>query len=137
MRAFIISLFVLCASSVFAGIGTGGGTPPAMQDALAQLMTGAPGDGGLFLEKDYLGLAVKGDLKQELTVYRAKFAPQSIRMSEVDFSTLSERKGNIDAVNLDGLNRSYTVEDGQSLDTLILKDRRELIRDAVNDTSQN
>jgi hypothetical protein len=137
MKAFMISTSLLCAYTAFAGIGTGGGTPPAMQDVLEQLMTRAPGDGGLFFEKDKLGLAVKGELNPQLTISKLRSAPQSIRMSEEDFSTLLMKKGDIDAVNFEGLSRSYKVEDGQTLDTLKLKDRRELIRDSVKDYSHD
>ncbi|HET9239251.1 MAG TPA: hypothetical protein VFO10_18470 [Oligoflexus sp.] len=132
MRALIISPSLLCAFTAFGGIGTGGGTPPAMQDVLEQLMAKAPGDGGLFIEKDKLGLAVKGELNPELTISKLRSVPQSVRMSDMDFSTLSLNKGDIDAINVEGVSRSYKVEDGQTLDTLTLKDRRELIRDSVS-----
>jgi hypothetical protein len=108
-----------------------------MQDVLEQLMTRAPGDGGLFFEKDKLGLAVKGELNPQLTISKLRSAPQSIRMTEEDFSTLLMKKGDIDAVNVEGLSRSYKVDDGQTLDTLTLKDRRELVRDSVKDSSHD
>ncbi|HET9237086.1 MAG TPA: hypothetical protein VFO10_07540 [Oligoflexus sp.] len=132
---FLVSLSLMAFGQVFAGGNIGGGTPPAMQDALAQLMSVDLGSGGLFVEKDKLGLAVKGKLNPELTVYKARFMPQSIRMSEEDFSTLSLKKGDIDAVNVEGVNRSYKVEDGEALDTLTLKDRRELMREAAGKSS--
>ncbi len=100
-------------------------------------MTRAPGDGGLFFEKDKLGLAVKSELNPQLTISKLRSAPQSIRMSEEDFLTLLMKKGDIDAVNVEGLSRSYKVEDGQTFDTITLKDKRELIRDSIKGESQD
>lgn len=136
-RVFLVSLGLMASGQVLAGGNIGGGTPPAMQDALAQLMGVDLGSGGLFLDKDKLGLAVKGELNPELTISKLRSAPQSVRMSEDDFSTLSLKKGNIDAINVEGVSRSYNVEDGQTLDTLTLKDRRELMREAVGTSSRN
>jgi hypothetical protein len=136
-RVFLVSLGLMASGQVLAGGNIGGGTPPAMQDALAQLMTVDLGSGGLFFEKDKLGLAVKGELNPELTISKLRSAPQSIRMSEEDFSTLLLKKGDIDAINVEGVNRSYKVEDGHMLDTLTLKDRRKLIRDSIKGSSQD
>ncbi|MDQ3234404.1 MAG: hypothetical protein M3Q07_21585 [Pseudobdellovibrionaceae bacterium] len=47
------------------------------------------------------------------------------------------KKGDIDAVNVEGLSRSYKVEDGQTFDTITLKDKRELIRDSIKGESQD
>lgn len=117
---------------VFAGVIGSGGTPPAIKDVLEQLSTKLPGEGGLYLDNDKLGLGVNGELHPDLTVSKFPQLPQSVRVSDIDFRTMALKKGNIDAVSLDGIQRSYRIEDGEVIDSLNLKDRRELIRESVD-----
>jgi hypothetical protein len=123
----ILAIVFVCPLA-FGGGTSGGGSPPAMQDALNALLSARESNiGQLYLNGEKLGLGVKGSLPSDLHVRRSA-TPMSLTVSGADFALMSERQGNIEALNTDGLLKSYKIEDGDSLDALILKDRRESIR---------
>ncbi len=118
----------LVSPMTYGGGTSGGGWPPAKEDALKQLMSSSEWDiGQLYKNGDNLGLGVKGSLSSDLRITRSA-TPMSLTVSDADFAIMAGRNGNIEALNTDGLLKSYKIEDGDSLDGLILTDRREAIR---------
>lgn len=145
-RTKIIALFgLLVGNSVYAGSTTGGGGPPAREKLLEQLLQAQPGTGGLYdLGNGDVGLGIKGDLVPNLTVVTMSNPSSGIPLSDIDFSTLKSIRGNIDVESIPAgnsqdpvtglpltLRSSYRIDDGNTMDALILKDRRTLIRNGV------
>lgn len=133
MKGIAFSIFILNASSAIAGGGMGGGTPPAREVLEQILMENQSISGGLFdLGNGKIGLGLKGSLEPELRIFKSGVQTQALKLSELDFD-LVRSNGTVDAVNLANLelNRSYAVEDGDSLGELLLRDRRQRSRESV------
>jgi hypothetical protein len=132
----------------FAGSTTGGGGPPAREKFLEQLLLAESGAGGLYeIDSGRLGLGIKGELSPDLRVITRANPGLGIPLSDIDFSSLKAIRGNIDVESIPAeisqdpvtglpstLRSSYRIEDGSTLDTLILTDRRTLIRNGVGNT---
>jgi len=129
-RAYLISIAIF-GQCALAGTMVGGGGPPAKTALLLELMSKAPGSAGLFDSGNKeLGLLVNGELPNELVVSPYSAAGSMVSTPDADFSLLTKKK-NIDAFSIDGAIRSFQIEDGDKLNTLILKDRRDLIRTSI------
>jgi hypothetical protein len=129
-------LLLVFTNQVNAGGGIGGSGPPA-KEALEQLMSVSDLNiARVYQNGEGLGLGVKGPLLSDLRITRSSAVPMSLTVSETDFVMMADRKGMIEASNTDGLMKSYKIEDGDSLDSLILKDRREAIRLGRKDLDQ-
>ncbi|HYX39163.1 MAG TPA: hypothetical protein VE954_39165 [Oligoflexus sp.] len=139
---------ILGISTAAAAGGTGGINPPAREKLLEELVQAQPGSGGLFdAGNGNLGLGIKHALNPELILSR--YNPMSgIPLTDIDFSALNARKGNIHVESISAsntlnstsgvpstLHASYRIEDGNTADTLLLKDRRVLMRNSVNEES--
>jgi hypothetical protein len=142
----ILSMFT--GNNAQAGGSMGGGGPPARENLIEQLMQAKPGAGGLYTTTEgSLGLGINSDLTPDLTVTRS-YPGSGIPLSDSDFSKLKSFSGNIDVESVAAfgdlvdpitglpstLRSSYKVEDGNTIDTLQLKDRRFLIRNGVDNT---
>jgi hypothetical protein len=150
MKIKILCSGLLGLSGQFLAGGTStGGTPPAREQLLLEL-SGTPGHGGLFQDKDLIGLGINGKLRDELTLGTklslqrsfSALAPQedAIAVPEADLQALSARESsfpmNITAENMSGEQKAYQVQVGDEISTIVLKDRRLLLRNSVaKDTS--
>lgn len=135
----------------FAGSTTGGGGPPAREKLLEQLLQAEAGTGGLYdIGNGGLVLGIKGDLSKNLTVISRSSPGSGIPLSDADFSALKGIRGNIDVESIptgirqdpinglpSTLRSSYRIEDGNTPDTVLLKDRRELIRIGVDNVVES
>lgn len=131
MKKILLSVLVAVSSHpLFAGGSMTGGTPPAKSrtELLEQLMAKAPGNGGIFdSEPGNIGLGVNTQLAPELLVSKSSTSADVI-ISEEDFIRLSSTLKTVDAIDISGASRSYSIQDGNTIDSLLLKDRREAIR---------
>ncbi len=141
---YMAGSFVFMASVAFAGGSQGGGTPPAREQLAQMLMSETSTiDGGLF--DNGLGdpsILTRSRLQPQMTVTRAEVLPSDFEMpllqarprltfSQGDFTALRDRKTPIDAMGAEGQNLSFKIEAGETLDSLTLRDRRELMRAAI------
>ncbi len=95
MRIFM-AMLILYSSALLAGTGMGGGTPPAREKLIEELMQAQPGTGGIFdAGNGNLGLGFKGALNPELIVTRS-ITSSEVTLTDIDFSRLLPLKGNID-----------------------------------------
>jgi hypothetical protein len=131
-----ISLFTLT-STALAGGSQGGGTPPALSELSKEILMSEPGSVALFDNgSGDIGLLLKGDLLPKLTVRKASLqdTPLSygdLALSDEEFSMIRSQSKPLGAINLTGAHTSYSVEASESLDLIILKDRREAARSGV------
>jgi hypothetical protein len=137
-------LLSFAGNNVQAGGSMGGGGPPAREKLLEQLLQAQSSAGGLYSTSDgSVGLGINGDLSPELTVTRT--TGSGIAIPDVDFSKLRGIKSNIDVESIPSeisqdpltglpstLRSSYRIEDGNTVDSLQLMDRRFLIRNGVD-----
>ena len=133
MKKTIAITYILSAAA-YAGSGVGGGTPPALQDLEQILNVSRELDGGLYDLKGDLGLLTKIKLQPQMLVSGGSSSgstPPLLRFSPEDIARLRDRTKPLNAVNLEGGNSSYHIEAGDTLKTLILNDRREVMRSAV------
>ncbi len=160
MKKTIAITYILSATA-YAGSGVGGGTPPALQDLEQTLNVSPELDGGLYDLKGDLGLLTKIKLQPQMFVSGGSSGggtpsleldggmggsnrsianlggtgggstPPLLRFSPEDIARLRDRTKPLNAVNLEGGNSSYNIEAGNTLKTLILNDRREVMRSAV------
>ncbi|MDQ3234405.1 MAG: hypothetical protein M3Q07_21595 [Pseudobdellovibrionaceae bacterium] len=136
---YIFIPFLSFASAALAGGSQGGGTPPALSYLSKEIMMSEPGRAGIFDNgAGDIGLLANGKLLSTVSVSKASLQARSISIgsfavSEEDFSLLSSRSKPLDAIGIHGENASYKIETGETLDSVILKDRRKLARDSVLD----
>lgn len=134
---YIFIPFVSFASTALAGGSQGGGTPPALADLSKEIMMAEAGRAGVFDNgAGDIGLLAKGELLSTLSVSKTSLQARSmafgsLAVSDEDFSLLSRRSKPLDAIGINGENASYRIEAGETLDKVILKDRREAARAAI------
>jgi hypothetical protein len=139
---YMAGSFVFMASMAFAGGSQGGGTPPARQQLTEMLMSEPSIDGGLFDNGlGDIGILTRNKLQPQMTVINRHTAADDntltseanprLRFSREDFSALRDRPLPVDATGAEGQNYSFKIEAGDTADTIILKDRRDLMRSAV------
>jgi hypothetical protein len=148
---YITSLLIV-SSVAFAGGSQGGGTPPA-REQLELLMNSemfSDLDGGLFDNgAGDIGLLTRAKLQPQMLVSGGSSGggtppldgmlgggsgggiPPVLRLSGDDINILRDRIKPIDAVGEMGQNLSFNVLAGDTLDSVVLKDRREIARAAV------
>lgn len=161
MKKTFILLSILNSVAV-AGTGQGGGTPPALQDKLEMLISKPQLDGGLFTaETGDIGLLSRKALQPQMLVSSRMDGgtppairmmggsssgtppalasgsvggsnPPSLTISEDDIAVLRGRKKPIDAVGHAGQNLSFDIQAGDTLDSVVLKDRRFIMRESIN-----
>lgn len=135
MKYILFLSILLTSTAILAGSGMGGGTPPALADLTTELMQAEPGRAGLFEDRTGdIGLLAKTDLLPKLTV--TKLQTRSIEagnllISDLDFSQLRDRTKALGVVSVEGRAASYNIEAGDTLDSVILQNRREAAREAI------
>ncbi len=134
-RALFLSCSLIGAPGM-AGSSSGTG-PPSKAELTQMLMEKEIGAGaGLFLnESGNTVLGVNRTLDSSFVLTRSRSAIHSLSISTEDFDRLTNSQVRaIDATMVgvpQEISKSYTVEDGENLDELILKDRRESARGSV------
>lgn len=135
MNYIFVLLSMFYSSFGLAGGSSSGGTPPALSDLNIELMQAEPGRAGLFDNgTGDIGLLAKGDLFPKLIVGKNKtqsLVSDFLLLPEADFHMLRDRAKPIDTMNTVGLHASYKIEAGNTGDSMILIDRREAVRAAV------
>jgi hypothetical protein len=127
----IIAVFLM--QIAFAGGSSGTGTPPALQDLQQELMMKPSFGGGLFDKGGDIGLLTRVKLQPQMLVGSGMGGgtPPILSVSESDLALLRDRTKPLDTVNTEGGSASYNIEAGETLNTVILHDRREAMRSAV------
>ncbi|HYX33141.1 MAG TPA: hypothetical protein VE954_08490 [Oligoflexus sp.] len=128
----------LLAGSAFGGGTTGGGSPPAMKELKEYLMSNPDIAAGVFDHGNgNIGLGINGALSPELRMSKSSLQSFDMKLSDIDFDLLRSNKF-VEAVSLKGSEerssesrKSYSIEDGDALGELRLKDRRELARESA------
>jgi hypothetical protein len=132
MKTLVVFASSIYAASAFAGWGTGGGTPPAREQLLEQLMVADRGQGALFDNGlGDIGLLTNLELQPQMTLTKSQLRKADIKVHETDFEMLRDRKLPLDSVGTLGENKSYTITAGDQLDSITLIDRRAAARAAV------
>jgi hypothetical protein len=95
-----------------------------------------PEAGALFTGDDgRISLGTRSELRDELLLSKVRIQPQTLEISESDFSLLAspERAKTLEVINLDQKiqGRSYWIEDGNTSNEILLIDRRDTIRSNV------
>ncbi|MDQ3231744.1 MAG: hypothetical protein M3Q07_07985 [Pseudobdellovibrionaceae bacterium] len=130
-KILFISMLISAPTAVMAG-GTEGGTPPAREKLLEQLMSADLGRGALFDNGlGDLGLLTNRELQPQMTLTKSLLLKADIKVPETDFGMLRDRKLPIDSVGSSGENKSFQISAGDQLDSLILTDRRAVARSSV------
>jgi len=113
---------------VRAGGLAGGGGPPSLKILEAILQQHA-GRAALFMWDDQtFGLGVDQALVATMILTAQAKDSESIALDTEDFEQVAGKKNPLRAINREGITRSYRVLDGHESGTLILIDRRFLIR---------
>ncbi len=140
----------------------GGGTPPAKEKLEELMMLDieySKLDGGIFTaETGDIGLLSRKELQPQmivgsgvgggtpLAIQTMRIAaeapkdsstvggggPPALRLSDSDISILRDRKAPIEAVSKTGGNFLFDIKAGNTLDSVVLKDRRLKMRDSTN-----
>jgi hypothetical protein len=126
------SLLSVSTSIALAGFGSGGGSPPAREQLLEQLLVADLGQGALFdTGLGDIGLLTNRELQPQMTLTKSQLLKADIKVPETDFEMLRDRKLPLDSVGTLGENKSYTITAGDEIDSLTLIDRRAAARAAV------
>ncbi|MDQ3234080.1 MAG: hypothetical protein M3Q07_19915 [Pseudobdellovibrionaceae bacterium] len=126
MKRYLAFTLVFSSTSLIGGSGGGIGTPPSVSEEIMSL-----------LNSDRDLMTTVGPDNKVILLSRSELAPilrlnQQSRISEADLDLLSELK-TVSAIQANGgTQKNYQVEDGDSLGSYTLIDRRELIRSSLN-----
>jgi hypothetical protein len=139
----ILCLLMAFSFVAMAGTGSGGGTPPAREKLEQILKTNLDIEGGLFDNGiGDVSILSRVKLQPQLLVSGGGFGGnppavdgeynnQTLRFSKEDIEFLKSRTKPVDAIGAEGENQSFTVEAGESLDSVLLKSRRASARESV------
>lgn len=115
-------------SVVRAGGLAGGGGPPSLK-ILEEMLQQHSGRAALFMWDDQTyGLGVDQALVPAMILTAQSMDSDTIALDTDDFERVAGKKHPVIAINREGITRSYRVLDGHKNGTLILIDRRLLIR---------
>ncbi len=131
---FIVSAIIPALSMtsvVLAGGLAGGGGPPS-RELLDNMLEVQAGRAALFVwdEQSY-GLGVDQSLLPAMMLTTKVAAEESVALASADYRKLEPKAYPVNAINREGNVRSYRVLDGTKNGTLLLIDRRILIRAGV------
>jgi hypothetical protein len=126
-----IILALSMTSEVLAGGLAGGGGPPSKQ-LLEHMLETQSGRAALFVwDEQTYGLGVDKSLVPAILLTTKAPSSESVALNSEDFHELAGKRHPVNAINRDGITRSYRVLDGVKNGTLLLIDRRVLIRAGV------
>ncbi|WP_141734102.1 hypothetical protein [Oligoflexus tunisiensis] len=115
-------------SVVLAGGLAGGGGPPSKK-MLEQMLETQPGRAALFVwDEQTYGLGIDKSLVPAILLTKGSPADDALPIAAEDFQKLETKEHPVNVINREGVTRSYRVLDGQQNGTLLLVDRRLLIR---------
>lgn len=118
-------------SIALAGGLAGGGGPPSRELLDAMLETQA-GRAALFVwDEDNYGLGLDQSLVPAMLLTSKIPSAETVALAPSDYQKLEPKKHHVNAINRQGMTRSYRVLDGTKHGTLLLIDRRLLIRAGV------
>jgi hypothetical protein len=118
-------------SIALAGGLAGGGGPPSREllDAMLQTQSGRA---SLFVwDDDNYGLGLDQSLVPAMLLTSRTPSPETVALAPADYRKLEPKEYHVNAINRQGVTRSYRVLDGMKNGTLLLVDRRLLIRAGV------
>lgn len=125
MKKLITLSVLFISSNIFAGNGGGTGTPPALQDEMALLMSSDRDMLSLFNNSDTPVLLSRSELLSQLSITSDSLTSSS------DPSLLLKVKS-IDAIQVGtDKTRSYDIKSGDKLGAFDLIDRRAVMRNSV------
>lgn len=118
-------------SVVLAGGLAGGGGPPS-REVLDQMLENQSGRAALFVwDEQTYGLGLDQSLMPSMLLTSRAPSEESVALVSDDYRKLELKEYPVNAINREGLTRSYRVVDGLKNGTLLLIDRRLLIRAGV------
>lgn len=131
---FVVSAIIPALSMtsvVLAGGLAGGGGPPS-RELLDQMLQIQAGRAALFVwDEQTYGLGVDKSLVPAMILTTKTPAGESVALASADYLKLESKEHPVNAINREGITRSYRVLDGSKNGTLLLIDRRILIRAGV------
>jgi hypothetical protein len=114
-----------------AGGLAGGGGPPSKQQ-LEEMLRTQSGQAALFVwDEQTYGLGVDKSLVPALLISAKDSSKGAVPLASDDFRKLESKEHPVNAINREGVTRSYRVLDGLNDGTLLLIDRRLMIRAGV------
>lgn len=118
-------------SEVLAGGLAGGGGPPS-RELLDQMLQVQSGRAALFVwDEQAYGLGLDKSLMPAILLTSKSPSTETVALAPKDYRKLELKQYPVNAINREGLTRSYRVLDGMKDETLLLIDRRLLIRAGV------
>ena len=118
-------------SLALAGGLAGGGGPPSRELLDAMLETHA-GRAAVFVwDEENYGLGLDQSLVPAMLLTSKMPSPETVALAPADYQKLEPKDYHVNAINRQGMTRSYRVLDGAKYGTLLLIDRRLLIRAGV------
>jgi hypothetical protein len=115
-------------SAVLAGGLAGGGGPPSKK-VLEHMLERQSGRAALFVwDEQTYGLGVDKSLVPTILLTKEASTDDALPIAAADFQKLETKEHPVNAINREGITRSYRVLDGLKSGTLLLVDRRLLIR---------
>ena len=118
-------------SAALAGGLAGGGGPPS-RERLDQMLETESGRAALFVwDEQTYGLGVDKSLVPAIQLTSQTPPTEFVALKSEDYRKLELKEYPVNAINRQGISRSYRVVDGMKNGTLILIDRRVLIRAGV------
>ncbi|HYX38214.1 MAG TPA: hypothetical protein VE954_34365 [Oligoflexus sp.] len=115
-------------SVVLAGGLAGGGGPPS-RELLEEMLRTQGGRAALFVwDEQTYGLGVDKSLVSAMTLTTTALSGDTVALAPNDYQKVAIKQYPVNAINRDGITRSYRVYDGLEQNTLLLIDRRLLMR---------
>jgi hypothetical protein len=118
-------------SAALAGGLAGGGGPPS-RELLDSMLETQSGRAALFVwDDENYGLGLDRSLVPAMLLTSRTPSPETVALAPGDYRKLEPKEHHVNAINRQGITRSYRVLDGMKDGTLLLIDRRLLIRAGV------
>jgi hypothetical protein len=130
----LVSTIIPALSMTSVGVAgglAGGGGPPSKQQ-LEEMLRTQSGQAALFVwDEQTYGLGVDKSLVPAMLLSTSEGSQGAVPLARDDYRKLESKKHPVNAINRDGSTRSYRVLDGLNDGTLLLMDRRLMIRAGV------
>jgi hypothetical protein len=125
-------LATLSITSIALGGGLAGGGGPPSRELLDSMLQTQSGRAAVFVwDDDHYGLGLDQSLMPAMLVTSTTPSPETVTLAPSDYRQLEPKDHHVNAINRQGTTRSYRVLDGTKNGTLLLVDRRLLMRAGV------